>query len=311
MLVDEEKVEIFRQHRRRLFGIAYRMLGTTDEAEDILQEAYIRWHKTDAEEIETPAAWLVTVVTRLSIDRLRKASIERETYIGPWLPEPLITSNAPSPEEQVEFSSNLSLAFMVLLERLSPLERAVFLLHDVFDCAYAEIARIIGKSETATRQIIHRSRMRVRNDKPRFETDEKERASLIEKFSAASAAGDEKTLLSLFSDEISLRADSGGKVNASRKIVYGKERAARLFSIAGKKNITYIKPILIRVNGEIGLLHFLDGKPFAVMTFEIEDGKISALYSVMNPDKLKIFETLDEKIINEQVSQILNPNRLD
>src|SRR4051794_24260605 len=123
MFSDEKKLEIFNRSRTRLFGIAYRMLGTRPESEDILQEAYIRWHKTDAEEIETPEAWLVTIVTRLSIDRLRKASVERESYIGPWLPEPLITSTAPSPEEEMELASNLSLAFMVLLERLSPLER--------------------------------------------------------------------------------------------------------------------------------------------------------------------------------------------
>jgi len=188
MIVNDKKVEIFRQHKTRLFGIAYRMLGTSDEAEDILQEAYIRWHKTNAAKIETPEAWLVTIVTRLSIDRLRKVAMERETYIGPWLPEPLIISNAPSPEEEMELASNLSIAFMVLLERLSPLERAVFLLHDIFDCDYPDIARVVGKTETALRQIIHRARARVRRDEPRFEADEKERASLIKKFVAASNA---------------------------------------------------------------------------------------------------------------------------
>lgn len=311
MPTEEEKIEVFKRYRARLFGIAYRMLGTRDDAEDILQEAYIRWHRADADEIETPEAWLVTVVTRLSIDRLRKASAERETYIGHWLPEPLITSNAPSPEEEMELASNLSLAFMVLLERLSPLERAVFLLHDIFDCDYAEIKRITGKSETALRQMIHRARERVRNDKPRFETDEKERARLIEKFSAASAAGDEKTLLSLFSDEISMVSDGGGKVTTARKIVRGKERLARVFSVLSRKYSARIKTSWIFVNGEIGLLDFFDGKPFSVTTFEIADGKIVGLYRVMNPDKLKAFETPDEKIINEQVSQMPDPNRLD
>src|SRR3982751_1316622 len=136
MISDEKRVETFRKHRGRLFGIAYRMLGINADAEDILQEAYIRWHQADAASIETPEAWLVTVVTRLSIDRLRKASNERETYIGPWLPEPLVVSEAPTPEEELELASNLSLAFMVLLERLSPVERAAFLLHDIFDCGY-------------------------------------------------------------------------------------------------------------------------------------------------------------------------------
>lgn len=294
MISDDKKVEIFRQHRSRLFGIAYRMLGTHAEAEDILQEAYIRWHKVDLAEIETPEAWLVTIVTRLSIDRLRKASRERETYIGPWLPEPLRTSDEPSPEEVAEFASDLSLAFLVLLERLSPVERAVFLLHDIFDCAYADIARITGKTEAASRQIVHRSRKRVRSDKPRFETDEKERVNLINKFVAATRAGDEKTLLSLFADEISATADSGGKVNAARKTIYDKNRLARLFSVAGAESGGILEDRLVQVNGETGLLTLADGKPLAVITFEFENGKITALYSVMNPDKLKAFEKLTE-----------------
>jgi RNA polymerase sigma-70 factor (ECF subfamily) len=161
MREQEEKVEIFRKHRPRLFGIAYRMLGMRDDAEDILQEAYIRWHKAD--EIETPEAWLVTVVSRLAIDRLRKASVERETYIGPWLPEPILTGI--SPEEETEMASDLSIAFLVMLERLSPVERAVFLLHDIFERGYDEIARIVGKSEAAARQMIHRARERVRQDR--------------------------------------------------------------------------------------------------------------------------------------------------
>lgn len=311
MLVKDKKVAIFRQHKIRLFGIAYRMLGTRDDAEDILQEAYLRWHQAGAEEIETPEAWLVTVVTRLSIDRLRKASNVRETYIGPWLPEPLMISDAPSPEEELEFASNLSLAFMVLLERLSPVERAAYLLRDIFDCDYADIARIVGKSETASRQIIHRARKRVRADKPRFEIDEKEREKLIKKFSAASIAGDEQTLLALFSDDIAATADGGGKVTAAREIVRGKNRLAMLFSIIGAKYGASFKDALSPINGEIGLLTFYQGKIFAATTFEFADGKISALYCVMNPDKLKAFENLDENLFHKQPSQIENLNRLN
>src|SRR5687768_12138478 len=294
MLSDEKKVEIFRRHRARLFGIAYRMLGTHAESEDILQEAYIRWHQADAETIETPEAWLVTVVTRLSIDRLRKASNERETYIGPWLPEPLAVSDQPTPEEELELASNLSLAFMVLLERLSPLERAVFLLHDIFDCGYADIARIVGKTESASRQLIHRARARVRADKPRFEADEKEREKLIRKFSAASRAGDEKTLLGLFSDEISMISDGGGKVTAARKIVRGKSKLAHALGMFGTKFGAALKTVLYPINGEPGLLTFYEGKIFAATTFEFADGKISAMYRVMNPDKLQAFADFDE-----------------
>ncbi|HKX83440.1 MAG TPA: sigma-70 family RNA polymerase sigma factor, partial [Pyrinomonadaceae bacterium] len=161
-MTNDEKAEVFGAHRSRLFGIAYRMLGTSADAEDILQEAYIRWHKVDPGEIETPEAWLVTVVTRLSIDRLRRASHERETYIGPWLPEPIVTE--PSPQDDAELASSLSIAFLTMLERLSPTERAVFLLHDIFDCEYSEVARITEKSEDAVRQMVSRARRRVRSD---------------------------------------------------------------------------------------------------------------------------------------------------
>jgi RNA polymerase sigma-70 factor (ECF subfamily) len=288
---EEEKVEIFRKHRPRLFGIAYRMLGTRDDAEDILQEAYIRWHKADLDEIDSPEAWLVTVVSRLSIDRLRKASVERGTYIGPWLPEPILTGI--SPEEEVEMASDLSIAFLVMLERLSPVERAVFLLHDIFDRGYDEIARIVGKSEAAARQMIHRARERVRNDRQRFKADEKERADLIRKFAAASVAADEQTLLALFSDDIVMMADGGGKINAARKPVYGKRRLARLFSITTRKYSGTLEHFLVEVNGETALVTFADGEIFGVNTVDIENGKITALYRVMNPEKLKSFFDID------------------
>lgn len=299
MFSDEEKIEIFKKHRARLFGIAYRMLGTHAESEDILQEAYLKWHQANTDEIETPEAWLVTITTRLSIDRLRKASNERETYIGPWLPEPLIVSEKPSPEEELEFASNLSMAFMVLLERLSPVERAAFLLHDIFDCGYADIARIIGKTETASRQLIHRARVRVRTEKPRFEADEKMCENLIKKFSIAANTGDEKTLLALFSEEVSMMSDGGGKVTAARKIIRGKAKLARALSMFGTKYGEIFQHLLYRINGETGLLTIYDGKVFSATTFEFADGKISAMYRVMNPDKLKVFENLDENNFKE------------
>ncbi|MBX7174433.1 MAG: RNA polymerase sigma-70 factor [Pyrinomonadaceae bacterium] len=295
MFNDEQKVEIFRQHRARLFGIAYRMLGTHAESEDILQEAYLKWHQINTDEIETPEAWLVTVVTRLSIDRLRKASKMRETYIGPWLPEPLVISDAPTPQEELEFASNLSMAFMILLERLSPVERAAFLLHDIFDCDYADIARIVGKTETASRQLIHRARERVRTDKPRFESNEKERQNLIKKFSIASDTGDEKTLLALFSEEVLMMSDGGGKVTAARKIVRGKVKLAHTLSMFGIKFGKSFKNFISQINGEFGLLTFHEGKIFSATTFEFTDGKISAMYRVMNPDKLKAFADLNEE----------------
>src|ERR1044072_6411764 len=163
-----KRVAEFEELRRRLFGIAYRMIGTTADAEDIVQEAYLRWHQANAEEIRSAEAWLVSVVTRLSIDRLRRVTVEREKYVGPWLPEPLIISTSPTPEEELETRSDLSMAVMVLLERLTPIERAAFLLHDVFDCAYPLIANILRKSELACRQVVHRARQRVRSEERRL-----------------------------------------------------------------------------------------------------------------------------------------------
>lgn len=284
---EEQKVEVFKKHRARLFGIAYRMLGTHAEAEDIVQEAYIKWHEADDEKIENSEAWLVTIATRLSIDRLRKASRERETYIGPWLPEPIVASDALSPQDELELASNLSMAFMVLLERLSPVERAAFLLHDIFDCAYSDVARIVGKTETASRQLIHRARERVRTDKTRFEADEKEREKLIKKFSDASKTGDEKTLLALFAEEVSMTSDGGGKVTAARKIVRGKSKLAHALAMFGEKYGESFTHKLATINGELGLLTFIDEKIYGVTVFEFENGKISAMYRVMNPDKLK------------------------
>ncbi len=165
-----DRATIFQQHTPRLFGIAYRMLGSRADAEDVLQEAYLRWHQTNIEGVETPEAWLVTTVTRLCIGRMRAARVEREAYIGPWLPEPLSTGDSAPPKYRAEFASDLSIALLVLLERLAREERAAFLLHDVFDCEYAEVARILGKREVACRQMVHRARVRVRYDRPRFAT---------------------------------------------------------------------------------------------------------------------------------------------
>ncbi len=299
----DERIQIFDDHRGRLFGIAYRMLGTAADAEDILQDAYIRWHGADPRDVKNPEAWLVTVVTRLSIDRLRKASRDRETYIGPWLPEPLITSGARTPEDDAVFASDLSLAFLTMLERLSPTERAVFLLHDVFDCEYSEIARITDKTEAAVRQMIHRARERVRSDKTRFQPSDAERVSMVRKFAAAAFAGDEKTLLSLFADEVALTSDGGGKVNAALRTVYGARRLTNLFTVVTRKAQGRVTAQLITINGETGVLEFLDGKPFAVTAFSIDKGKISAIYRVMNPDKLKAFADVPHGSAGDLLSQ--------
>lgn len=290
MSENQARVEIFKQHRQRLFGIAYRMTGTRADAEDIVQETYLRWHKTGAETIETPEAWLVTVATRLSIDRLRSLAKERETYVGPWLPEPLFAEEIYTPEQQLEFASNLSLAFLALLERLSPTERAVFLLREVFDVPYEEIARVVGKNETACRQLIHRARERVRREKPRFETTDEDKRRLIEKFVRATQAGDEETLLSLFAEDASLTSDGGGRVTSARKIVEGRRKIARVYSHYGKKGGGLVDSQITRINGELGVVTTAFGQVFAATVFEFDGEQISRVYQVMNPEKLRAFE---------------------
>ncbi|MFL6285786.1 MAG: RNA polymerase sigma-70 factor [Pyrinomonadaceae bacterium] len=283
---------VFEQLRRRLFSVAYRMTGTRADAEDIVQEAYLRWHRTDAAEVRSPEAWLVSVVTRLAIDRLRKASVEREAYTGQWLPEPLF--GVPSPEEQLELASDLSMAFMVLLERLAPSERAAFLLHDIFDCDYPDIARILGKSEATCRQVVHRARERVRRDQRRFSAREEDRRRLIEKFMAASSAGDEASLLSLFAEDATLTSDGGGVVHAARKVVKGRGRIAHLFIVVARKLGARLTQAILPINGEPGLVTFVDGAPFSATSFETDGSSIIALYNVLNPEKLQGIRPLED-----------------
>jgi RNA polymerase sigma-70 factor (ECF subfamily) len=285
---------VFEQLRRRLFSVAYRMMGTRADAEDIVQEAYLRWHRTDVGEVRSPEAWLVSAVTRLAIDRLRKASVERAAYTGPWLPEPLFGNPSISPEEQLELASDLSIAFMVLLERLAPVERAAFLLHDVFDCDYPEIARVLGKSEAACRQVVHRARERVRHDQRRFKADEEDRRKLIEKFMAASNTGDEPTLLSLFAEDATLTSDGGGVVPAARKIITGRKRIVRLFTVVARKLGGRLAQAILPINGESGLITYVDGVPFSATSFETDGSSILALYNVLNPKKLQGIRPLED-----------------
>lgn len=262
------------------------MIGTTADAEDVIQEAYLRWHQADTTDIRSAEAWLVSVVTRLSIDKLRKASVEREKYTGQWLPEPLIASTSPTPEEKLENASNLSMAYMMLLERLTPVERAAFLLHDVFDCAYPLIANILRKSEAACRQVVHRARQRVRSGQSRFKASDAARRSLINQFMAAADAGDDVALLSLFAKDATLTSDGGGVVPAARKVVHGRSRIARLYLLLTKKLGPRLRKEVLTINGEPGLAMYLDGAPLATVSFETDGESITALYTVLNPQKL-------------------------
>jgi RNA polymerase sigma-70 factor (ECF subfamily) len=197
-----------------------------------------------------------------------------------------------------------------MLERLSPVERAAFLLHDVFDCEYSEIARIIDKTEPAVRQMIHRARERVRSDKTRFQPSDAERVGIVRKFAAAAFAGDQKTLLSLFADEVALTSDGGGKVHAARRTVYGSRRLTNLFTVVTRKGKGRLTAQLVTINGETGILEFVDGKPFAVSAFTIEEGKVTAIYRVMNPDKLRSFADVPQTFQADLLSQTNDIGRL-
>jgi RNA polymerase sigma-70 factor, ECF subfamily len=213
--------------RRRGFGVAYRMLGSVSEAEDVAQEALLRLTRID-EPIEDPAAWITTAATRLSIDVLRSARVRRESYVGPWLPEPLIDGWVQGPADQAELADTLSQAFLVLLERLTPVERAAFLLRDVFDYDYARIAEIIHRSEANSRQLVARAKKHVESSRPRFDPDEELRDELLERFLAAANEGDVEGLEDLLAEDAVIYSDGGGKISAARKPLFGAARIARV-----------------------------------------------------------------------------------
>src|SRR5688500_5422246 len=228
------------------------MLGSRAEAEDLLQEAYIRWHEADRAAIQNPEAWLVTTTSRLAIDRLRRLKTEREAYTGPWLPEPIVTQ--PPPDRDLDLAADLSIAFLTLLERLAPEERAAFLLHDVFDVGYAEIAGVTAKSEAACRQVVHRARERVRGERKRFDVTESAKAALLHKFAVAMEARDEEALLALFAPDATWPADGGGKTAASPHPISGAARIARLVIGLREKFWAANRPIEVSsINGETGL----------------------------------------------------------
>jgi RNA polymerase sigma-70 factor, ECF subfamily len=280
----------FQQCRPRLYGVAYRMLGSRADAEDAVQEAYLRWHRSDTDRVRTPQAWLTATVTRLCIDRLRAARVEREAYVGPWLPEPLVGEAVPQADRAAELASDLSMAFLVVLERLAPEERAAFLLHDAFECDYSELAGALGKSQAACRQIVHRARERVRRDRPRFQVSEAARKRLLEKFQAAVTAADREALIGLFAADATWTADGGGKAAAASKVLHGAPRIAKLLAGVGRRLAQdYSGRTAFRltpINGESGLVFCIDGEPRWALAVETDGLRILAGYIVLNPDKL-------------------------
>lgn len=261
------------------------MLGSRADAEDIVQEAYLRWHEAAHGAIENAEAWLVTTTTRLAIDRLRRLKTEREAYVGPWLPEPIVT--AAPPDQHLELADDLSVAFLTLLERLAPEERAAFLLHDIFDVGYAEIASVLERSEAASRQVVHRARERVRGDRKRFEATETAKADLLQRFLTAMEARDQEALLSLFAPDAVWTADGGGKTAAAPNPIVGAGRIARLVIGLREKFWAGNRVIEIAtVNGETGLSIRDGGRLTATMSIATDGERILAVYAVVNPDKL-------------------------
>jgi RNA polymerase sigma-70 factor (TIGR02957 family) len=283
--------ELLEELRPTAFAISYRMLGSVAEAEDVVQEALLRLHQAleGDERIESPRAYLATVATRLSIDQLRSARVRREAYVGEWLPEPLVADSAADPARQAELADSLSLAFLVLLESLSPEQRAALLLRDVFDYDYAQIADIVGKSEDNARQLAARARRHVEERRPRFEASREQRNELAQRFFEAAREGELDALKNLLAHDVVLHGDGGGKVPALARAVHGRERVARTLRAWMRQGERIIGAALrpIDVNGQPGALLLAgEGVVIGVMALDIADGQIQEVRSVVNPDKL-------------------------
>jgi RNA polymerase sigma-70 factor, ECF subfamily len=271
--------------RPLLFSLAYRMVGVVGEAEDLVQEAFLRLHRA-GDRVGAPKPFLTTVVTRLAIDHLRSARVRREAYVGPWLPEPLVRDPAPGPAERVEDDETLSLAFLALLERLSPVERAVYVLHELFGYDHDEIAEVVGKSSANSRQILTRARRHVEQGRPRFEPSRREREALLQRFLEASRAGDVAGLVELLAADAVHYADGGGKARATRRPIYGAAKIARLWAKLGKDQGAY-ELRAADVNGQPGIVATdADGRVATVITLGVAERRGTSVWAVVNPDKL-------------------------
>ncbi|HLI69735.1 MAG TPA: RNA polymerase sigma-70 factor [Ktedonobacteraceae bacterium] len=284
----EDTAHIFQQYRLLLFSIAYRMLGSATDAEDIIQDAFVRWLQSDDKDIQSPKAYLSTIVVRLCLDQLRSSREQREVYVGPWLPEPIATGQMPELSETAAQAESLSLAFLLMLEKLNPLERAIFLLREVFEYEYGEIAAIVEKSEANCRQIFHRAQQHLGKDRARFSVSREQQERITNRFLQATLNGDIQGLLSLLSDDIISMGDSGGKtaLKAGRMPVYGPDKVARGYLGALRSLPTGVVPRAVEVNGQPAIVGYLDEKPVGAVLFQFENERISRLYYVINPDKL-------------------------
>lgn len=284
---DNSRLDLFNQHRSLLFSIAYRMMGTVTDAEDMLQETFLRWQRVTDSEIESPRAFLVTIISRLCINQLESARVKREEYIGQWLPEPLLTEPSADFSDPLQIDETLSMAFLVLLERLNAIERAVFLLREVFDYEYSEIAKVVGRKEPDCRQIFSRARQHITRMRPRFEPSREQHENLLRQFREATSNGDLQGLLALLAKDVIIYTDGGGKAGALPRGIYGRENVAESFMEGYTKHVP--KDIIGRfaaINGQPGIINYYQGRARAVITFDIVDDQIQNIYVVTNPDKL-------------------------
>ncbi len=285
----ETSTDTFERLRPRLMGIAYRMLGSTAEAEEVVQDAWLRWHEAAHAVLDSAEAWLVTVTTRMAIDRLRAAKVQRDHYAGIGLPEPVMTDSPATPEQLLEHAEDLSIAFLAVLERLAPEARAAFLMREIFDAGYDEVAHTLGKSEAACRQLVHRARTQLRNARPRYAVSRDTHFRLLRSFADASASGDFAVLKSMLADDAELIGDGGGKVPSFGKPLLGGQRIAQLYLATSLRHGSALHIELAMVNGQWSMLRFVDGALESVQSFETDGVRILRIYAQRNPDKLARF----------------------
>jgi RNA polymerase sigma-70 factor (ECF subfamily) len=285
--LNDSRTSVFEHHRGLLFSIAYRMLGSVADAEDALQDAFIRWQRASDTDVRSPKAFLVTIVSRLCINQLQSARAQRETYVGEWLPEPLVTEPGSDVSRLAQIDESVSMAMLLLLERLTPVERAVFLLAEIFDYTHAEIAGMLGIGEANCRQLLRRARQHVRMERPRFNASGRQHTDLLERFQRAAGSGDMDGLLALLSSDVVMHSDGGGKASALPLPIYGPDKVART-SVVGLTKLKTLNPLqrIVEINGEPGIVSYVEGRPQSVFTIEVKDGRIRAIYIVTNPEKL-------------------------
>jgi RNA polymerase sigma-70 factor (TIGR02957 family) len=290
--VPDDRLEAFDRHRRLLFTVAYQMLGSVADAEDVVQDAWLRWSAADREDVADPKAYLVRITSRLALDRLGAARTRRETYVGPWLPEPLLTDAAsadPDPAEAAEIGEQVSLALLVVLETLSPLERAVFVLREVFGMPAGEVAAVLDRSEAAVRQVAHRARQHVEARRPRFDADRTTQRAVTERFFAAVAGGDVDELMAVLSPGVVLVSDGGGQASAALRPVTGAEKVARFaigIAVKGQRNFPDLRIEIADVNGAPALVGWIGEEPFGVLSLGVSNGLVDEVFVMVNPDKL-------------------------